>query len=360
MRGGVGLGLLLGTAVAVHGAAAPRELCTYVAPSGAVSQVNSIDEVPPAYRAGARCFSESLKPDRPRNPALDRPTGPTEIGGRRNRDDLAAPEAFELDGAIRRVDMPSSIGRIRLRWPRSVEALFGRTPERAMAEAARAVSRAVKAVGFPPIVSNLDLDWQVVFMDEARPDGQIPAALVSNCHPGWMTPPANIYIVADRVAAGCGGSAPAATTVADSALARVLIHEIGHAVEYRLLLEQFGRSRMRAEGFATWFTGHAADFSPLLERGAVERENLALARVALAEGGITGPFRGGADDYARAGAIFAAIVARRGVRGIIDVYAVMRKNDLDLFAGIESRLGWDASHLSDEVGRVVASPLSAR
>jgi len=360
VRGLVALGIALGAAVAADGAAMPRQLCTYVAPNGAVSQVNSIDEVPVEYRERARCFSESIKPERAKNPAVHRPTGPTEIGLRSRGEELVAPEAIELDGAIRRVDMPSSIGRIRLRWPRSVETLFGRTPERAMAEAARAVSRAVKASGFPPTVSNLDLDWQVVFMAEARPDGQIPATLVSNCHPGWMTPPANIYIVAERVAAGCGGGAPADAPVADGALARVLIHEIGHAVEYRLLLEQFGRSRMRAEGFATWFTGYAADFSPLLERGAVERENLALARAALTKQGIGGVFRGGADDYARAGAIFSAIVGRRGVRGVIDVYSVMRRNDLDLLPGIESRLGWDEAHLADEVARVVGRASAAQ
>lgn len=353
MRRLVALGVALLSVAVGDGAAAPRELCVFVGSDGVVSQVNSIDEVPSAYRAGTRCFSESIKPERPRNPAVNRPHGPTEIGRQRTYVDLVAPEAIALDGAIRRVDMPSSIGRIRLRWPRSVETLFGRTPERAMAEAARAVSRAVKASGFPPGVSSLDLDWQVVFMDEAKLDGQIPAALVSNCHPGWMTPPANIYIVAERVAAGCGGGAPAATAVADGALARVLMHEIGHAIEYRLLGEQFGRSRMRAEGFATWFTGYAADFSPLLERGAVERENFALARAALAKQSIDGAFRGGAEDYARAGAIFSAIVARRGVRGILDLYTTMRANDLDLLPGIENRLGWNETHLANEVARVI-------
>jgi hypothetical protein len=335
------------------GSAAPRELCVYVARSGNVEQVNSIEQVPSDYRATARCFTEAINPERPQSPTRPRPIRMTEGGRVVGGENLASPDTLALEGASRRVDMPSTLGRIQLRWPREVEALFGRTPERAVAEAARAVSRALKAGAFPPAVQRLNLDWRIVFMDEARPDGQIPAALVSNCHPGWMVPPTDIYIVAQRVAAGCGGGTQVSPSTADAALTKVLIHEIGHAVEYQLLGGEFGRSRMRAEGFATWFTGYAADYSALLERGSVAAEYARRARATLKETALDGPFRGSADDYARASIIFSALVERRGIRGLLHLYEGMTVNKLDLFPALEARIGWDEAKVRAEMERLL-------
>ncbi|MFM1846610.1 MAG: hypothetical protein RL417_84 [Pseudomonadota bacterium] len=349
-------------AVAIAGAAAvaacsafagPRELCVYVAANGQVVQVNSIESVPSEYRAAARCFSEAIKPERPRSPAAPRAIRITEAGRMKGGELLPSPDAFELDGSTRRVDMSSSLGRVQLRWPRAIETLFGRTPERAVAEATRAVSRALKAGAFPPIVQRLDLEWRIVFMDEAKPDGQIPASLVSNCHPGWMVPPTDIYIVAQRVAAGCGGGRGASSGSADGALATVLIHEIGHAVEYQLLQGEFERSRMRAEGFATWFTGYATDYSPLVARGTVAADHRELARGSDKEGWSESSFRGTAHDYARASQIFSAVVERRGIRGLIDLYGAMEARKLGLIPALQEHFGWDENRLTTEVERVL-------
>ena len=332
---------------------APRQLCVFVAADGSVSQVNSIDAVPEPYRGAARCFSETMKPERPRDPRLLRPAGPTETGVRGSGAALAAPEALELDGPVRRLEMPSTVGRIELRWPRSVERLFGRSPERAMGEAARAVSRALKQSSFPPEIQNLNLEWRVVVMDEAKPDGQIPAELVSNCHPGWMTPPAQIYVVAQRVAAGCGGGPPSDSSIADRELANVLMHEMGHAVEYQLIGREFGRSRFRSEGFATWFNGVAADYTTLDAPGRTVELHRALAERALGSGPLLRPFQGSAEDYARAGMVFRAIVARRGVRGLLDVYGVMVRDSIDFLPAINTALGWDDRRVEAEVERIV-------
>jgi len=172
-----------------------------------------------------------------------------------------------------------------------------------------------------------------------------------------MTPPANIYIVADRVATGCGSGAPAGARIADETLATVLIHEIGHAVEFVFLGGRLGQDRARAEGFATWFTGYVAPYAPLLATEGVAESYRMTARAA--GGGVVGSFRGTASDYARAAMIFDAIAARRGVRGIVAVYGAMVRDSLEFVPAIERALGWNKATLAAEVARVVGSGAEA-
>jgi len=217
--------------------ASPDQICVYVAKDGSMQQALNRNKIPYDLRKSARCYDP----------------------GQTNN--MAAPQEIKLTGTTRAESMVSPVGKIDLRWPRSTEQLFGKTPQRAMSDAAAAVSRALKQAGFPSAIQNLHIDWNVVFMDENVPETQIPLYLISNCHPAWMTPVANLYVVGQRVAAGCGGGKSPGSAVADSQLAQVLIHEMGHGVEYQILKGAFGGDRMRAEGFACWFEQYASDFS---------------------------------------------------------------------------------------------------
>lgn len=265
--------------------------------------------------------------------------------------ELAKPEDINLKGNIRVADITSSVGRIELRWPRSVEQLFGKTPERAMVDAAVAVSRALKASAFPGPVQNLNQEWSIVFIDADQPTSQIPMALISSCHPGWMTPPANIYIVAQKAANFCSGQ-KVSSSLADSRLAQVLIHEMGHAVDYQLLQEQFGRNRMRAEGFASWFEQYASDYSGVIPRGSVKSYYTGMAKESLASSGQF-TFSGSASDYARASLFFSAVEDRRGIPGILAIYARMRKSSSEFIPALLAEMGWDAKKLSEEMSRVI-------
>lgn len=335
-----------------------RELCLYTDEQGALRQVTGREAVPAAFQEKARCIGEkrSAKNSEPREiwpntgPA-DQPK-PAAVPG---NNVLAAPEDIKLKGNIRREDMSSSVGRIELRWPRKVELLFGRTPLRAMQDAASAVSRALKSAGFSQQVQNLTLDWKVVFMDEEVPETQIPTYLVNNCHPAWMTPPANLYVVAQRVVAGCGNGNGAGVShqVADSQLAHILVHEMGHAVEAQMLGLQMADDRMRAEGFASWFEAFGSDFSTVIQKGSVKRNYQALALQSLQQSPNRFAFQGSAQDYARASMYFHALVAKRGIKGLMDVYDSMRGSNTNFFTAIEKRFGWDVAELDAEARRVI-------
>ena len=309
--------------------AAGREICIYVDAQGRVHQVNSLREVPERLRAAAKCFGEKR-------------------GGY-----MAPPEEVTLKGNVREEYMSSALGKISLRWPRTAETLFGRTPQRAMVDAATTVARVLKGAGFPYELQTLTLDWKVVFMDEKMPEAQIPSFLITNCHPAWMTPPANLYIVAQRVAAGCGGGRGGPARVNDAQLSQVLIHEMGHAVEYALLKGRGGEDRMRAEGFASWFEQYGSDFSAINTKGAARRFYFDLARQSFRQDPSSFTFHGSPYDYARASMYFHAVVGKRGVRGLMDVYKSMLDENLDFLSAIQRRMGWNPAQLNAEVKRVL-------
>jgi hypothetical protein len=314
----------------VHAEEKTKELCFFQTANGKVSQVIGKDNVPEKYSDSAKCISSNNA------------KGPQ----------LAKPEEIELSGNIRREDISSSLGDIKLRWPRKIEGLFGRTPLRALTDSANVVSKVIRQSSFPPHVQNINSTWNVVYMDENLPESQIPFQLISNCHPGWMTPPTNIYIVAQRIAAGCGGQKASSTSVADSELAKVLIHELGHAIEYQLLEGRQWNDRMRSEGFATWFTQYAANFSSLVSARDLRKEYFEWARQSLKQSPEHFNFQGSALDYARASLYFSAIENRLGIRGIIDVYKEMREKDIDFFAAADSKINWNRERLEQEVRKV--------
>lgn len=308
----------------IPASAADQEFCMYVDKAGVMKTAQSRSAVPQRFKGSMRCV--------------------------KGQQYLAAPDEVTLTGNVRSEIINSPLGEVELRWPRSVESVFGRTPLRATADAALTVSKVVSGSAFPVAVQRLDVDWKVVFLDENLPSDQIPQRLISNCHPGWMTPPGNIYIVAQRVAAGCSG-ASVSTNVADAQLAEVLVHEFAHAIEYQLL-QQASHDKLRAEGFATWFTQFSAGFSSLLQQREIKGRNAEAAAYARSSSPQFS-FRGTAIDYARASMYFSTIEDRFGVAGVVSIYERMNRDSLDLFSAIEREFSWNRERLESEVDKVI-------
>lgn len=265
---------------------------------------------------------------------------------------MAAPEDIKLEGSVRKVSMNSSIGPVELRWARKAEELFGRTPERAVADSMSTVSRALMKGHFPTSLRNQINEWKIVFMDEHVPEAQIPTQLVTNCHPAWMTPPANIYVVAQRVAAGCGGGS-VQKNAADEMLTKVMLHEIGHVIEFHLLKGNMGFDRARAEGFATWFAAYASDESSILKSGEVKGEDFNLARASLASGAVGPVFSGTASDYVVASLPFHIIVKLRGTTALLDVYSKMADEHESLGGAVKRVLSWDDRKMEGEMRKLL-------
>lgn len=312
-----------------------EELCLYTSAQGAIVQVNSRAEVPEELRGSARCLPEKpVSNSTGKAPSLRA----TPVRVSPNVGGLAAPDDIRLDGNLRSASINSPLGPISLRWPRSVETLFGRTPERAMVDAAGTVSRALKQGSFPPKVQHLRLEWNVVFMEHEPSANEAPPKLISNCHPAWMTPPSNIYVVSERVAAGCGGQKMSPQN-ADAQLAEILVHEIGHAVEFQLLQPGARFEPARAEGFATWFEEYAGRYSSLIDVAKVKARHSTLARESLKSSPEGYTFAYSLYDYARASLAFRVLTDRRGIPGLLATYRRLARAQLPLEAAACAELG---------------------
>lgn len=292
-----------------------KEYCIYTNEQGVKRKVRSIRQVPPELRRFAHCLME----------------GPAITSGVVK---MASPKEIDLEGGLSKQRINSSVGPINLRWSRSGERVLGRSPMRAMADAGRMVSKALKRDGFPSKFSRLNLEWEVVFMDENVPIDQVPMQLVTNFHPAWMTPPANIYVVVQRVAAGSSGNV-------EAKMAEVLAHEMGHVLEAHILgTAAFGGERWRAEGFATFFERLASEYSTVIPAGSVKREHQRLARESFRASPDRFSFTGSAQDYARASMYIQAVVNYRGVRGLMRVYDRLKAGERSIMAAIKAETGW--------------------
>ncbi|MCC6221843.1 MAG: hypothetical protein IT291_11445 [Deltaproteobacteria bacterium] len=309
--------------------ASAEEVCIYRNEKGETFSSPSKRQIPHKYRRNATC------------------------GDKAKFNTLAAPTEIELEGSTRNVTIPSSLGSIEARWPRSAEKFFRMSPNKALATAANATAKAINQAGFRRRMQNTDLSWKVVFLDANMPETQIPFYLLQNCHPGWMTPPANIYIVAQRVARGCAGEQASDDSlhdksVADSGLAETVVHEMGHVVEHQLLSSN-SPDRLRSEGFATWFEIYAARLHGSLDRTSIEMRTNELASISIKSTPNNFYFQGSGSDYSRAAMYFLAVEKQGGAIAIANLYDVMNERKIDLFAAIHNTLHWNRTRLEAEV-----------
>ena len=292
--------------------------CIYRRSSGRLVTVPSFADVPGKYRKGAMCATTPY---------------------------IAKPKEISLDPSSAKASFLSSFGDVTLRWSREVEDLLGgKSPRSAMAEAIRHAERAIASSSFPDVLRKVQAKWQVVFMGADLPQGQIPHYLLSSCHPGWMTPPANIYIASQRIAKGCSDDSPLkGKEVSNATLIRVLLHEMGHALEYQLLKERFAGDTGRAEGFAVWFEHFASKTVPGLSEAEMSAQRCALL-CARPQGSLgIANFRGTPGDYAAASIYFEAIASTFGISAIFRVYDRMILEELDFNSAAMKEFTWTYS-----------------
>lgn len=295
--------------------------CMFVNEHGEIVHVKNARSAPPEFRSRVVCKDIAV-------------------------DEIVDPQKLDVGNDARTASFTTDLGPMQVRWSRSIERCFSSAPSRAVSEAAQAVNKALKSGRFTADVKYARREWSLGFIDKTQAFSQFPIALSLGGHPGFMIPPSRIYIVTDFVAPNCSNQA-----VADEVLTQVLLHEMGHVVEYLLLGEQGDmRDRQRAEGFAAWFEQYSADFTNVIPRGAVARQYAELARHA----GLLADrrFSGSPQDYAAAATYFQAIVDKKGISGLMRVYQIMRDQKVPFYDAVERGVAWNRVALERQAGEL--------
>ena len=292
------------------------ESCVFVNENGTLETVRNPNRVPRALKNRLVCKDKDLE-------------------------EVASPEDLDVGKDARTAQFSTELGPMKVRWSRSIERCFATPPARAVGEAAAAVNRALKSGRFTSDVRYSRREWTLGFIDKTTAISQFPLALTAGRHPGFMIPPNRIYIVPDHISAGCGNQ-----EIADDMLIQVLLHEMGHVVEYILLGErQTPPDRERAEGFAVWFEQYSAEYASSLPKGQVRAYYAALAR--MADGARE--FSPDPQGYANAGVRFQTIVDRKGVGGLMSVYTAIREQLIPFDAAVERAFTWDRATFERQV-----------
>ena len=300
-----------------------QESCVYADERGNILSAPALKDVPSRFRTKAAC--------RTSEPRV-----------------IPKAEDVELRGATRSASFSTPLGTMDVRWQRSVEKCFGRSPSRAISEAATAVNRALRTARFDESIARERRDWSLVFIDRASAVSQFPMALSLGGHPGFMVPPNQIYMVVDFISPHCDANGDV-----DALLTQVLLHEMGHVLEFALLDGAGGNDRKRAEGFAAWFEGYSAKFSSTVPKGSVQERYRSLIR--SREGVGASAFDGSGEDYAIASLEFEAVVERKGISGLMSVYETMAREHISFYEALNKKYGWDQKDLQREVKALAIS-----
>jgi hypothetical protein len=352
-----------------------EENCYYRDEHGVFTSVESRDDIPETYKKDARCskvstrnklpssrnnYSKSYeafqkhlnaKKDLSYEPENSVPVSKTlpasEVSEQpQNKNQKIRPDKVELSMRGREKSLNTLLGKVSLRWDAAAEKYFGGAIEGLVISAMNASSRVLSENSFPSELRMDGYDWQVVIMNDVPSDVDITINGENVCHPGWMRFPADIFIAGERIATGCS-SHLLPRERATRYLVETMVHEIGHAVEYKFLGHQYRlHERWHKEGFATWFASLGSKYVS----GGKKKEELDLS-VKYFWNNNWEPleFSGSNSDYMHGYAIIRTIADKKQINGLQKLYQFASKNNMPMLESIESHLGWKKKRLFNAV-----------
>jgi len=242
----------------------------------------------------------------------------------KDQNNLNKPENISLSGHKRKASFITDFGSVNLRWTADQERYFPSKVKKSVLNSFKTFSKTIRNSEFYTVLKDQNLNWEIVFINDKIPLSQIPSHILNGCHPGWMTPPANIYILTPKIAIGCNMNKKVDNTSTQKqfsakALEKTLIHEFGHVVE-NAISKNFN-DRFRAEGFARWFETFASKNSPFLNKSSLINQNKKYAKYSYIEKPSNFSFKGSYTDYARAFMFFHVLEDLKGTHSILDYYS---------------------------------------
>lgn len=261
------------------------------------------------------------------------------------------PHEVQLAGASRDFNFSTAFGGLRIRWQVASSDYFGREPYYVVKESWDQAARSLSRRQFPSALRSSPFDWNLVFMDEAATVRSYPFG-IRDCHPAWIRPPADIFVSAFYIGTSCRqGILP--EQEARNRLRGTLYHEFGHAIEYQLLGNAVKQAeRYHSEGFAEWFEVQALSDHGLSRYADNIKQG---ARKHFSETWNPRGFSGSNEDYYRAYALIESIVKKRGLSGLLRVYALIKQQAIPFDQAVKKELGWSAEQWMKETAQILSS-----
>lgn len=271
---------------------------------------------------------------------------------------------FLAEGSIKELSLETSLGLVQVLTQDGVERLYsGPGRDNAVLEAVSKAHEAMQKVGFPARVIEHAFPWRMVLLrDIPRPLSNRMLSS-SRCHAAWMGPPATIVVAVNRLTPRCygqmrGGSSHSGYSQRD-AFVGILLHEIGHAIEFRLMGKAFGRrQRWHSEGFAQWFEQKVREV--LLDDPKLFELKRAEAKDVFNSAWRPELFHGSRDDYLQSFALVASIAEFYGLQSLLSVYETMDLNTCSFSEAVSKRFGWDLQSWSEESFNFLSRKQSSR
>ncbi len=246
----------------------------------------------------------------------------------------------------------TSLGDIAVRWPTSHT---GFVPEQSVVAAAKAVEETLETLSFPYQVSSAPYGWNIVIQPGIPPGAKGRLLQSSDCHTAYMGPPADIVVNYDKLFSPCDASER--DIGPDRILSHVLIHEIAHGIEFRLLGKGFSRrARWHSEGFALWIESLAVEALSSRSGPLLRDKFRSHARSNFNPAWRPWLFHGTGNDYANSYAMIAVVAETRGVPRLLQIYNEMDRSGLLFQEAASKVLGWDMERWIQEAREFMKEP----
>ncbi len=268
-------------------------------------------------------------------------------------------EPFFSKGELRKENIESLFGPVNLAYPASLSSLVANTVKPTLHKVLNGIGDFVQGSGFPVQRIKGDLKLRLIIIRDVPWSMDTGLLASSSCNSAWTGPPATILIATDRLGSKCGRSQPQPSVLAEN-MGDVLLHELGHVFEYRLMGEGFSRrQRWHGEGFAVWFETSVADYLTPQFPNQRYAQKISKAKEAFSTRWSSYLFAGSSSDYLQSFARIAALAAPSHQSRLFAVYERMSKEHSPFNSAVERELGWNEHEWAEQTQSFLFSPNNA-
>lgn len=183
-----------------------------------------------------------------------------------------------------------------------------------------------------------DLSWNIVILKKLPNNAKDTLLSDEYLHSAWVAVPADIVISLSRF----NDFELKSQQAFSQRFLEVLIHEISHVLEWRLMGKAFSkRQRWHGEGFSMLFEEMVLSLDSEEKAISIRQKRIKKANEVFKQGWSGNLFQGTADDYLRSYAMILAIAKTKTFESLISIYHRMISEQCSFIKAVQLELDWD-------------------